>query len=83
MSHELVGVVKTVSTGKAIIALRNNLKIGDSIEFLSAGLGNSSYTVSELFDQNGNPVESGHNEEILIIPVQNGIRENDLIRRAL
>lgn len=83
MSHELVGVVKTVSAGKAIIALRNNLKIGDSVEFLSAGLENSSFTVSELFDQNGNHVDSGHNEEILIIPVQDGVRESDLIRRAI
>lgn len=83
MSHELVGVVKTVSNGKAIIALRNSLKIGDCVEFLSTGLENASHTLSELFDQNGNPVESGHNEEIVIIPVQNGVRECDLIRRAL
>jgi putative protease len=83
MSHELVGVVKTISSGKAIIALRNNLQIGDSIEFLSAGLEGARFIVSRLFDQNGNPVDSGHNEEIRILPVHRDVRENDLIRRPV
>jgi putative protease len=83
MSHELVGVVRSVSNGKTVVALRNNLKIGDKIEFLSTGLENRSFSVQEMYDEYGRPVESGRNENIIAIPSLPGVRENDLIRRPL
>jgi len=83
MSHELVGVVRSVSNGTTVISLRNNLKIGDKIEFLSAGLENRTFDITEIYDESGRPVESGRNENIVSIPSIPGIRENDLIRRPL
>lgn len=83
MSHELVGIVRSVSNGQAVVSLRNNLKIGDKIEFLSSGLENRAFDVTEIYDENGRPVESGRNENIVSIPSTPGIRENDLIRRPL
>ena len=83
MSHELVGVVKSVSNGKLLIGLRNNLKIGDRIEFLSSGLENRPYSVTDILNDHGTRIDSGHNEEIIILPAQSGVRENDLIRRRL
>jgi len=83
MSHELVGVVQSVSGGRALIALRNTLKVGDTIQFLSRGAGNLTSTVTELYDQADRPAESGRNDEMRIIPVHTGVRENDLIRRKL
>ncbi|MBI5665891.1 MAG: U32 family peptidase [Nitrospirae bacterium] len=83
MSHELVGVVQSVNNGKAVVTLRNNLKIGDKIEFLSTGLENKTFGVTEMYDENGRPVESGRNENIVSVPSVPGIRKNDLIRRSL
>jgi putative protease len=83
MSHELVGVVRSVSNSQTFVSLRNNLKIGDKIEFLSAGLENRTFDVTEIYDENGKPVESGRNENIVSIPSIPGIRVNDLIRRPL
>ncbi|HDH06518.1 MAG TPA: U32 family peptidase [Nitrospirae bacterium] len=83
MSHEFVGIVQSVKNGKAGIALRNNLKTGDSIEFLSTGLENKIFKVMEISDANGITVDSGRNEETVYIPVECGVRENDLVRRPL
>ncbi len=83
MSHELVGVVKSVSNGKGLVALRNKLKLGDNIEFLSLGLGNSLFEVKEIFDEDGRSVDSGRNDEMVLIRLQPGVKENDLIRRPI
>ncbi len=83
MSHELVGVVQSVSNGQTVVSLRNNLKIGDKIEFLSTGLENRTFDVTEIYDEHGRPIESGRNENIVTIPSVPGIRINDLIRRPL
>jgi putative protease len=83
MSHELVGVVQSMNNGKASVLLRNNLAIGDRIEFLATGLENRLLEVKEMNDPKGRPVEVGRNEETVSIPVLNGVRENDLIRRPI
>ena len=82
-SHELVGVVKLVKNGRAVVALRNNLRIGDELEFLSPGLENEICPVSEIFSKEGLPVQSGRNDEDVVISIQPGVRENDLIRRSI
>jgi putative protease len=83
MTHEFVGVVSSVNNGKIEVALRNTLRIGDNIEFLSTGLEDRTFEVSEILDNNGSPLESGRNEETILLPMQMGVRENDLIRRRL
>ncbi len=83
MSHELVGIIKSVDNGKAAVALRNTLKTGDSIEFLSTGLENISFDVTEICDERGRTIDSGRNDQTVIIPSVQGIRGNDLIRRRL
>lgn len=83
MSHELVGVVQSVNNGHAVVALRNNLRIGDQIEFLSTGLENQTFGVTAMYDETGKPIETGHNENIILIPSHPGVRDNDLIRRRL
>lgn len=83
MSSELVGVVKSINNGKGLVALRNTLKLGDNIEFLSVGLENKLFEVTEINDEDGYSVDLGRNEDIVLIPVQKGVRQNDLIRRPL
>jgi len=83
MTHELVGVVRSASNGKAEIALRNTLKVGDRIEFLSPELEDKTIEVTELINEKGAPVEHGRNEETVLIPALPGVRVNDLVRRRL
>jgi putative protease len=59
MTHELVGVVQSINNGSAVIALRNNLSVGDSIEFVTPGLESQLFPVTEMQDIKGNPVETG------------------------
>ena len=83
MSHELVGVVKSVRNGNAVISLRSSLKIGDHIEFLSTGLEHQTFEVNEMYDNEEDPVGSARNDETVLISIQPGVRENDLVRRPL
>lgn len=83
MSHELVGIVRSVTDGKLEVILRNNLKIGDRIEFLSTGSENNAHEVKEMRDIEGRPIVSARNEETVLLPARPGIKEKDLIRRPL
>jgi putative protease len=83
MSHELVGVVQSTINGKAVVSLRNTLKVGDTIEYLSIGVKNNSFDLTDIVDMRGKAVESGKNGDIVLLPVQSGVKENDLIRRPL
>ncbi|TNF55239.1 U32 family peptidase [bacterium] len=81
MNHELVGIVQSIKEGVAAVALRNTIQIGDTIKFLSPGLENRMFGVKEIHDVKGNSIEIGRNEDIVFLPVEEGVRENDLIRR--
>ena len=83
MSHELVGVVQSVNNGNALIALRNNIHVGDNIEYLSTGLEGQSFEVKELFNTAGLPIERGRNEETVALPMHPEVRKYDLVRRKL
>lgn len=83
MSHELVGIVQSVKNGKAVVSLRSSLKIGDSIEFLSAGLARNTFQVTKMYDNDEDRIESARNEDTVLLPVEPGVRENDLVRRPL
>ncbi|MBI4850084.1 MAG: U32 family peptidase [Nitrospirae bacterium] len=83
MSHELVGVVQSIRNGKAVVALRSSLKTGDHIEFLSNGLEHKTFEVQEIFDLEEDRIASARNEEQVLLPIQQGVKENDLIRRPL
>jgi hypothetical protein len=83
MSHELVGIVQSVRNGKAVVALRSSLKTGDHIEFLSQGLEHKTFEVANMYDMEEDYIESARNEESVLLPIQPGVRENDLIRRRL
>jgi putative protease len=83
MSHELVGIVKSLDNGNARVALRNTLKLGDTIQFLSPGIENRSYQVRKIFSKEGLPIDSGRNEHIVMIPSAPGVRAHDIVRRPV
>ncbi len=78
-----MGVVKSVNNGRAVVALRNTLKTGDYVEFLSTGLEDRPFKVTEILNENGRLIEFGKNEDAVSIPAQEGLRENDLVRRKV
>lgn len=81
MSHDLVGVVKDIIDGYAIILLKSKLSIGDSIEFLCRGVEDGRAVLTEMFDEEGVPKALGKNTEIVRIPAPPFVQPNDLIRR--
>ena len=81
MTHELVGVVDSVENGVGRVSLRNNLKVGDRVEFLSTGLEGRTIEVSGMSYENGEETRLARNEEKVFIPMLNGVRKNDLVRR--
>jgi putative protease len=83
LSHELVGVVQSVRNGKAVVSLRSSLKIGDSIEFLSVGLEHNTFQVTKMYDMEEDRIESSRNEDTVLLPIEPGVKENDLVRRPL
>lgn len=83
MSHDLVGIVRSVGNGRGLIALRTTLQVGDAVQFLSPGLEQSLFNVIEMYDEDGTPIISGRNQEIVSIPMRPEVRANDLVRRPL
>lgn len=81
MSHELVGVVIDVNEDVAKVSLRNRLKVGEPIEFLTPGLEDNSFTVERIYDSEGLDIPSAKNEDIVFIKVPKGVRPLDLIRK--
>lgn len=83
MSHELVGVVLSVSDGKARIGLRSRLDKGDSIACLSPGLEEKTFVVEEMEDREGIRTVSARNEDVIVIKAPDGVREHDIVRRPV
>jgi putative protease len=82
-SHELVGTVVSSESNRAVVALRNRLRTGDMLEFLSPRLPVRTSVADMILDTDGNPLSSACNEDIVIIPAPEGTGENDIVRRKL
>ncbi len=83
MNRELVGIVRQIRGDKAVVSLRNRLKIGDRVEFLTPAIESKEFLISNIEDENGMPIESAKNEDIVLINAPGGIRPNDLVRRRI
>jgi putative protease len=82
MSHELVGVVSDVRDGRARVLLRNRIDASDLVEYLTPGLEEQRFEVTEMTDQEGEILTTARNEDTVFIRVPAGVRKNDLIRRG-
>jgi putative protease len=82
MSHELVGVVLEVNGNSAKVGLRNRLDKGDSVQFLTPGLEEKIFTIDGMHNDDNINIVSARNEDNVFIKVPDGVRPNDLIRRA-
>jgi len=81
MSHELVGIVLEIKDSIARVELRNRLDKGDSVEYLSPGLEDKLFKLESMKDADGRDITTARNENIIFMPVPEGVRAKDLIRR--
>lgn len=79
--HELVGIVESIEGDKILVRLRNNLEIGDEIEFLTTGADNAVLKVTELLDPDRQPLLVGRNENKVVLPLLPGVAKDDLVKR--
>ena len=82
-THEFAGVVLSVKDNMAYVALRSKIKIGDTLTFVSKDSKGENYILKNLFDSEVKAIEVGKNEEIVLIPVENRVKENDIMRRVI
>lgn len=69
-------------TGYAIVEQRNKMSIGDEIEIFGPGTDFFAQTLTEMYDEEGNPVDSApHPQQILKIKVEQPVAENFMFRR--
>lgn len=83
MTHELVGITLSVHEKKAHVALRNNLAIGDTIEYISLNSPSKSVKVTFMYDNSEQCFLKAHNNTIVIIPCPDNTLPGDVIRRSI
>lgn len=81
MTHDLVGVVKEVYEGQAVILLKSKLATGDEVEFMSPGVAEARATILEMYGEDGAVKVLGKNTEIIRTPVPSYVKPGDLVRR--
>ncbi|MBF0344689.1 MAG: U32 family peptidase [Nitrospirae bacterium] len=81
-SHNILGTVKSIKDGWGEVALKTKLTLGESIEFLSPGLENAVFSLREMKDAFGNHITSARNEDTVVIPITEGVRQNDLVKKG-
>lgn len=83
-NHEFIGIVREVlSDGALIIDVRNRMTIGETVEFLGRGLASTSYTLQDMTDEEGIPLQSAHPNQRIIIRVPFPASKFDLIRQRV
>ncbi|HFI0463369.1 TPA: U32 family peptidase [Streptococcus suis] len=69
-------------SGMATIQQRNNFKVGDLIEFYGPGMRHFQQELTELWDENGSPIEvAPHAMMICKIKVDQPVQKFDMIRK--
>ncbi|MCM0081915.1 U32 family peptidase [Geomonas sp. Red32] len=81
-SYEFVAMVQgSAPDGGTLLGVRNRLKVGDTLELIGQGAEFTSFTLTEMSDEEGNPLEVAHANQRVVIPHFPGACEFDLIRR--
>lgn len=82
--YSFVGLVKGFddSTGRTIVEQRNKFSVGDTVEIFGPRVPFYEEVITEMFDEEGNPVDSApHPQQILKIRFKNKPEENFIIRK--
>jgi len=84
--YDFVGVVLEfdVVNGIAIIEQRNKISVGDTIQFFGTDYKEYDYIVEEMFDENGEAIESApHAQQIFKLSLPFTVKPMDLIRKKI
>ena len=82
--YSFVGLVQSYDekTGYAIVEQRNKMSIGEEIEIFGPGQDFFVQKLTEMYDEEGNPVESApHPQQILKIKMEQPVAENFMLRK--
>jgi putative protease len=83
MTHEFVGITLSVYEGKAHVALRNNLTIGDTIEYISLNSPGEPVKVTFMYGEDDQCLLKAHNNNLVTIPCTDNTHPGDVIRRNI
>ena len=81
--YSFVGMVKGVEpeTGFALVEQRNKFSIGDEIEIFGPGVPFTKEVITEMYNQEGEPVESApHPQQIIKLKLSTSVKENYILR---
>ncbi len=85
--YDFVGMVEEdydESTGCAVIMQRNKFEVGDELEIFPAKGESVKFTVTEMWDENGVPVQSApHPKQILRVKLPVSVKKYDMIRKEI
>lgn len=77
-----VGIVEKFENGRAFIVQRNKLSVGEEAELISPGFCGKGFTVYDMRDADGNPIESApHPKMLFSIPLPFEAKAGDMIRK--
>lgn len=79
--YELAGVIQEPpENGKARVAIRNTIRPGDRLVFLTPGLEEQEFELKTLLRPDGREVDVAKNEDIMILEMPDSVRPMDIIR---
>ncbi len=85
-NYDFCAIVKSYdkSTGYAIIEQRNKFVKGEEVEIFRSNGENISFTIGEMYDQEGNVIESApHPKQIIKIKLDIEVSEYDMFRKPI
>ena len=80
-NFEFVAMVEGKAPGGTVLAVRNRLKVGDTLELIGQGASFTSFTLGSMCDEGGAPLEVAHANQRVVVPGLPAAGEFDLIRR--
>jgi putative protease len=81
-SHDFVGIVdETTADGETVIAVRNRVEAGDTLEFIGRAMAVNSCTLGEMRDEKFEPLRVAHPNQRIRIRVPFRTEKFDIIRR--
>jgi U32 family peptidase len=81
-THEFVGIVEEAAAdGSLLVAVRNRLAVGETLEFIGRGMATNTLLLGEMQDEAGAPVQVAHPNGRVRIGAPFPAQQYDLIRR--
>jgi U32 family peptidase len=81
-NFEFVALVEgEAQGGGTLLGVRNRLQLGDTLELIGEGSSFSTFTLTRMLDEEGNPLQVAHANQRVVVPELTGAAPFDLIRR--